>query len=191
MADSIDLDNDGIADLLFESLELTNSAYNLVAQTTILSGNLQFTSVLVTDSDYLCSYEIGDTLFNWFYDYDPVSCYNNSEIQIIDRSKYEVSSMMIGDTIFFLDSDQFFTGVKGSGWTLGSMDSTLASMEYVANRTGYQFVYDHRCIWSDVGERYLAFRIEKDSTLKYGWIRLEVKEYRMIKIYEVVCFLKE
>lgn len=190
-ADSIDLDNDGFEDLLFESRFFTNNSFGASAQVIILHDNLQIIWEWEIDTLFLCTYENVDTVFNWYYNSNPGSCNANSELQIRTWQGDEISALAQGDTIIYSEFQDYETSTRGIGSSLCSFDSTTAYLAESQTNYNYQFTYRHLGIWSGIGERYMAFRIVEDSSQKFGYIRMEIEKYRTIKIYEIVCYTLE
>jgi len=192
MSDSIDLDNDGINDICFESyLFKPERWYSKSIQFTPLNKNLQIPFQWVNEVSYLCSYSAGDTIYNFLYHTNPGYC-NNSLIKTVDRSHDQPRLMRLNDSVYFSNSASlnWYLCPRGLGILLSSKDSIMGSIENNSAIAGYQFDYLYQGIQDASGSKYLVFKIEENNQIKYGWVNLEISESKNIKIFEIACFQK-
>jgi hypothetical protein len=190
--DSIDLNNDGKQDIRFESFFNQSKGYSEGAQFTSLNSKLQVPFIWISDTSYYCSYEQGDTLFEWYYHIPPIKCTDNSEVKKADKSQDHPKTMRAGDTIYFSNTGSFTWALipSGIGTGLCMKDSLMAAIINDTTVLGYSFTYNWWGIWNGIGIKYLSFKIEDNNVVEYGWIKLEITENRIIKIFEISCFKK-
>jgi len=193
-SDSLDLDNNGVNDVCFESfLFKPQRWYSKSAQLTIVNKNIFIPMIWVSQAAYRCSYQLSDTVYYYFYQNDPDSCNDSSTVIRVDIGMDHLRSMELKDTIPFFNNDNFtwFQIPQNYGFVLAGNDSIMATIENGSQITGYQFTYNHQGIWNGPGVKYLVFKIEEITQLKYGWVKLEISESAEIKIFEIACFQKK
>ncbi len=184
--EEIDVNSDGIKDFkLMSSEQLSPSGlFKRYASITPLHANIEISFVEIPDTSFKC---ITGNNYN-----------GDSVVSITYYNSDTLFQCIVDDTIFNICQEKYPVKYEFGYRLNDDMDWTNDEIEFA--NLNYSF-YDNfenniiywiyyklkRSNWNGLSAGYLLFRLKVNGHYKYGWVLLEIYDYKGMRIFEIVC----
>lgn len=176
--ENFDVDSDGVWDFqLYSEHSISpggiNSQQSIIR---IVNSSFQISSIDISDTTHRCTEVSNDSIIAYIY-YNNNSSYNcdgNSVDSVLgsNTSQYPVV-YSIGDSL-----------TQDIEWNGSDMTLAYYDMSYSGWFAPYYSWSVIRGNWNDRSMKYILFKKVYHDSVRHGWIRLSVDDFKEIRVYE-------
>jgi len=169
-----DIDLDGQDDFKFisEDNDSPGGARSLKSRIEVLNTSIEVSIMKEVDTIYSCWVDSTEEYVHDYVHFNKISNYHCNEYAVLFNKVDTITTPLIYDSGNTIENVEL--------WSSKDIVFSTSSRNYGV----YEPTYIDQGAWNELNLRYMLFRYKKQEKYHYGWIKLNVENFKEIKLYE-------